>query len=234
MKIALVVDRMPSGQSLERLVRELAGPGMVDVYLTEGYKYPSPWLAEHPADVIVAGGGRESPGWIADRPDEARRTVVVATDPTDALRAFDWGVADFVVLPVRLPRLARALARGCGAERQASPPSLAVRKVGRVELVPVEKLVYAQAADKYVEIVLCNGKRELLDGTLAHLAQTLPSGFARVHKSYLVRLSLVKGIRARRGSHYALELNTGAHLPVGRTFYKAVRERLLGRGQSPQ
>ena len=75
--------------------------------------------------------------------------------------------------------------------------------------------------------VLRDGRRELHDASLTRLAARLPGDFSRVHKSYLVRLSLVRRIRARGAGHYALELSTGDVIPVGRTHYRTVRERLL-------
>lgn len=229
MKIALIVECSPAGRSLERLVRDLAGPGEVSLYPNERYSDPRSWLEACPADAIVAGGGRLDLDWLAGAPREAGRTIVVADDPAEAVRAFEWGVADFVPGPVDPQRLARAIARVGGGESPRSPAAcLAVRKAGRVDLVPVEDLVYVQAADNYAEIVLRSGRRELLDGTLGSLMRRLPPDFARVHKSYVVRLSLVQRIRARGGSHHALELSNGDVLPVGRTHYKTVRARLLG------
>jgi DNA-binding LytR/AlgR family response regulator len=54
----------------------------------------------------------------------------------------------------------------------------------------------------------------------------LPEDFERIHKSYLVRLSAVKQLHTHPGSQFAAELSTGQMLPVGRTRYKALRERI--------
>ncbi len=107
-----------------------------------------------------------------------------------------------------------------------SATRLAVRKQGRIEFVAVADLVYAQGADNYVELVLAGGRRELLDCTLARLATRLPEDFVRVHKSYLLRLSLVTRLHLHSGSRYAAELTSGQKIPVGRTCYRALRERL--------
>lgn len=105
---------------------------------------------------------------------------------------------------------------------------LEVRKKGRIEFVAVADLLYAQGADNYAELRLRNGRSELLDCTLARLATFLPDDFARIHKSYLVRLSAVKRLHVRAGSRYTAELFSGQLLPVGRTRYQAIRDRLCG------
>ena len=106
--------------------------------------------------------------------------------------------------------------------------NLAVRKAGRIELVPVEAVLFVQGAGNYSELVLRDGRRELHDKTLERLEALLPEGFERTHKSYLVRLSAIKALHASEGSHYELELSNGTCLPVGRTRYKELRERLTG------
>jgi DNA-binding LytR/AlgR family response regulator len=101
-----------------------------------------------------------------------------------------------------------------------------VRKRCRIEFVAMADLVYAQGADNYVELVLADGRRELFDHTLTHLATLRPDDFQRIHKSYLVRLSAVRKIHVGEGGRYRVELADGTRLPVGRTRYRALRESL--------
>jgi DNA-binding LytR/AlgR family response regulator len=95
-----------------------------------------------------------------------------------------------------------------------------------VEIVPVDELLYVQGADDCAELVLASGRRELHDKTLEKLHALLPPVFERIHKSYLVRWTAVKALHAQEGSHYEVELKTGQRLPVGRTRYKDLREKL--------
>lgn len=104
---------------------------------------------------------------------------------------------------------------------------LAVRKRGRIELVPVSDLLFVQGADNYVELVLRDGRRELYDSTLAEICRILPSDFVRIHKSYVVRLSAVQWIQVRGGSQYTVKLAGGPLLPIGRTRYKTIQARLV-------
>ena len=63
-------------------------------------------------------------------------------------------------------------------------------------------------------------------GESYRFAVWLPPGFERIHKSYVVRWSAVKALHAAEGSHYEAELRNGVRLPVGRTRYKELREKL--------
>jgi DNA-binding LytR/AlgR family response regulator len=229
MKILLVADRAPEALQLERLVHLAWGPLRSSVYLTDGDKNPADWLRANEADAIVVDPGSTGLGWLRPGSAHAAATVVVADDPGLAVTAFETGVADFVQTAASRERLAqalrRALASGGREERRAR--RLAVRKAGRVELVPVDDLLYARGADNYSEIVLGNGRRELHDETLAALAVRLVGEFERVHKSYLVRVSAMRRLTPRPGNHHAVELANGEVLPVGRTRYAALRRRLF-------
>lgn len=228
MKILLVADRAPDALLLERLVHLAWGSVRSSVYLTDGDRSPAAWLRANDADAIVVDPGSTGLGWLRQC-GHAAATVVVADDPALAVTAFETGVADFVPKPASAERLAQGLRRAlaAGGRDHGRARRLAVRKAGRVELVPVDDLLYAQGADNYTEIVLGNGRRELHDETLAALAVRLAGEFERVHKSYLVRVSALRRLTPRSGNHYAVELVNGEVLPVGRTRYAALCRRLF-------
>ena len=71
------------------------------------------------------------------------------------------------------------------------------------------------------------GRRELHDKSLERLQSLLPADFERIHKSFLVRMTAARALHVREGSRHELELHNGEYLPVGRTRYRSVRERLL-------
>jgi two-component system response regulator LytT len=61
---------------------------------------------------------------------------------------------------------------------------------------------------------------------LERLLTTLPITFERVHKSYAVPLNHIKKLLKHGGSSYSLELSTGETMPLGRTRYTAIKEKL--------
>lgn len=231
MRVLIVEDEPLLAQRLERFVRELLGPRLEAVRTATLFSEAGARLDEAPVDLLLLDlnlHGRDGMELLARAVAGSFHTVIVSANTDQALRAFEYGVADFVPKPVSRERLAQALERvaartggGAGAAK-----FLAVRKLGKVELVPVDRLLYAEGAGAYAELVLDDGRRELHDKTLEKLHALLPPGFERIHKSYVVRWSAVKALHAQEGSHYEAELRTGLRLPVGRTRYKELREKL--------
>lgn len=155
-----------------------------------------------------------------------RHTIIVSARLELAARAFDCGALDFVAKPIARDRLAQALLRAAplaAADRQF----LAVRRFGRIELLPVDDLLYVEGSDKYSELVLNNGQRSFHDKCLGRLEASLPRSFVRIHKSYLVRFPMVSRLLVKRGSRYFAVLKNGQSLPVGRSRYAAIKSRLI-------
>lgn len=157
------------------------------------------------------------------------QTIIVSARTDLALRAFDHGVLDFVPKPVDPKRLSVALNR---LERNHETPKspgrfIAVRRLGRIELLAVDDLLFVEGADKYSELVLANGQRNFYDKGLGHLEKTLPDAFVRIHKSYLVRFAMISRLKVLKGSRYFAELHNGFRLPVGRTRYPQIKARLI-------
>lgn len=113
------------------------------------------------------------------------------------------------------------------------PPSavaghfIAVRRYGRIELIAVDDLLYVEGADKYSELVLTNGRRSFYDQGLGRLEARLPEAFVRIHKSYVVRFTMISRLIVMRGSRYFAELRNGQRLPVGRSRYIYIKSMLL-------
>jgi DNA-binding LytR/AlgR family response regulator len=156
------------------------------------------------------------------------RVIVVSARTELAMRAFDYGVLDFVPKPARRERLAKALGRVLPTTMPTPSTAegfLTVSHVGRREFVPIAQLLYIKGSDKYTELVLMSGQREFCHHSLGHLAETLPDGFVRIHRSYLVRWSMIARLLVQRGSRYFAELQTGQRLPVGRSHYAELKAR---------
>jgi DNA-binding LytR/AlgR family response regulator len=230
MRILIVEDEPLLAQRLERFCRELLGERLESVRVTHLFSQAQTWIAESPIDLLLLDlnlHGRDGMELLASSVAGSFHTIIVSANTDQALRAFEYGVLDFVPKPFSRERLGQALQRLDPALRSAAGTKLlAIRKPGRIDLVPVDRVVYVEGAGAYSELVLEDGRRELHDKTLERLLTVLPPVFERVHKSYLVRWDRVKALHASEGSHYEVELTDGTRLPVGRTRYKELREKL--------
>ncbi|MFV0564310.1 MAG: LytR/AlgR family response regulator transcription factor [Flavobacteriaceae bacterium] len=70
------------------------------------------------------------------------------------------------------------------------------------EVIDTSEILFCKADDNYTEIHLNNSKKKLVSKTLKYFEDILiNSGFARVHKSYLVNVSqVVKYVKGKGGS----------------------------------
>jgi len=231
MRVLIVEDEPLLARRLERFCREILGDRLESMRVANLFSEASARLDESPIDLLLLDlnlHGRDGMELLAASVAGSFHTIIVSANTDQALRAFEYGVIDFVPKPFSQERLAQALHRVTDRESRTAGAAkfLAVRKHGKVELVPIDRVLYVEGAGAYAELVLDDGRRELHDKTLEKLHALLPPGFERIHKSYLVRWGAVKALHAQEGSHYEAELRTGLRLPVGRTRYKELREKL--------
>ncbi|TCC93421.1 response regulator transcription factor [Pedobacter frigiditerrae] len=156
-------------------------------------------------------------------------TIIVSANTDKAIMAFEYGVLDFVPKPFDEIRLAQAFKR---IKANVKPTDellkfLAVKKAGDIKLIDIEDLLFIKGAGIYSELHLRNGKQELHDKSLETLEQLLPYSFERIHKSYLVSLELAEKILIQSGSKYSLLLKSGEQLPIGRSKYKDLKNKIV-------
>jgi two-component system LytT family response regulator len=182
-----------------------------------------------------------------ERADRNRTLVVFVTAFDDfALPAFDVDAADYLTKPLTEARFDEALARvrarvslsrgsqredranDEGTEPRESYLAHLVARVGTNDVViPLVSIDYIEADDVYAAVV-SRGRRQLVRTPLDSLERSLdPRHFARVHRSYIVRIDRVVALQRRgRGGRGAAELllDSGATLPVSRRRRARVAE----------
>lgn len=162
-----------------------------------------------------------------------------------AIRAFELNAVDYLLKPFQKRRFLEAVKKaadkiqnGAGNQKAASellqqqPENAApvnrvvVRKGNAINLIPVEQIRFVEAQDDYVMIHHVNGKA-LKQQTMKFFEDKLPkSDFARIHRSYIVRVEEIKRIEPYGKDKYIAILQSGDKLPVSRTGYQKLREDL--------
>ena len=105
---------------------------------------------------------------------------------------------------------------------------IAVQMRGKMWVVPVAQIDFVTASGQYVELHV-GTHRYIIRESMQHLEERLdPEHFVRVHRSAIVRLSLVDTLLRSEGSDYQVQLKGGVRLPVGRSRRETL-ERRLGR-----
>jgi two-component system LytT family response regulator len=173
----------------------------------------------------------------AREPGTGPLVVFVTAFDRFALPAFEADAVDYLTKPLTEERFDATLDRvrhRIGERRKAgeyeriaernggvteSPryvPHLVSRVGARDVVIPLETVDYIEADDVYAAVV-ARGRRHLVRTPLDALERVLdPALFARIHRSYIVRLDRVTEIRRDNRSRPELVLDGGVALPVSR------------------
>lgn len=158
-----------------------------------------------------------------------------------ALRAFEVHAVDYLLKPFNADRFEAALGRAKQRLGQKMPPPaqlaaaarhaeylerIVVRDGPKVDIIPVDKLEYAEAQDDYV-LLRSQGKNHLKQETISNLESSLdPERFVRIHRSYIVNLERIAKIEPYTKDSRVAVLGDGTKLPVSRTGYTRLKELL--------
>lgn len=160
-----------------------------------------------------------------------------------AVRAFESEAVDFLVKPVADARVRAALeravrriaeSRALRNELQAIPTEatprylqqLIIPERDRQLVVPVDDIEWIEGDTYYVR-VHTHGRVRLLRERLSKLEDSLdPRRFHRTHRSALVRLDLIRELRADSPYSYSAILASGERVPVSRERFRGVESAL--------
>ncbi len=181
---------------------------------------------------------------VLKRIDPRRAPVVVFVTAFDryALEAFEHHALDYLLKPFDDERFERTLSRVKIQIRQqtaeqlgqrmaelldrleggggpASPrhlTRLSIKSAGRIFFVNVDEIDWIEAADYYVKLHI-GGKSHLLRESMQRLSERLdPARFMRIHRSAIVNLDRITELRSRPHGDYAVCLDDGTRIRLGR------------------
>lgn len=94
-----------------------------------------------------------------------------------------------------------------------------------LRFVPESDVLWVEAARHYVRLHL-GDDTVLHRSTMRDIEDRLSESFVRVHRSYVVRMDLVRELRRRANGSYEVRLAGGDTVPVGDTYLRHARARL--------
>lgn len=159
--------------------------------------------------------------------------VLVTAFDNFALEAFDLDIIDYLLKPVSLARLQRAVGRAMAARgRPVEDPGpqgdyatefwVSHRsELIRVAAIDIERI---EAERDYMRLHT-GGRSYLLHQTISTLEQRLnPAHFQRIHRSHIVRRNLVTGLRHEGGGVWHALLESDLSLRIGRKYLADVKK----------
>jgi DNA-binding LytR/AlgR family response regulator len=168
--------------------------------------------------------------------------VFVTAHDDKAVAAYDVGAVDYLLKPIRSDRLDEAVRR-VAATRSAEPTRSATEDRGQdsdvipaelggvTHLIPRDTIGWVEAEGDYSRLHSESGAHLVRIPLSTLETRWADAGFQRVHRSYLVSLSMVTGMRNTGGSVMVRLRTNGAspavELPVSRRQVRELRDRLI-------
>lgn len=166
--------------------------------------------------------------------------IVMSSNPQCAVKAFDLVANDFILMPVCPARLNTAVNRVINLLNQrlmaenyhlryssdttknnpddTNMKKLVIRETGRIRLVEQKQIRFVRGAGNYVEIHLDNGNKILHRSTMRSIENELDQTmFCRIHKSALIKSSLVEELRPLPKGGYKIKIDKGDHFTLSRS-----------------
>ncbi|MFC4374410.1 LytR/AlgR family response regulator transcription factor [Nocardia halotolerans] len=244
LRVLAVDDEKPALDELVYLLNEQAGVG--DVYGAGEATAALRMLRAHPIDAVFLDidmpglTGMELAGILSEFAEPPAVVFVTAHDD-HAVAAFDLGAVDYLLKPLRAARLAEAVRRIVTA--RAPVPAVAPPEPAHPsEVIPVElggvttlvhraDVAWVEADGDYARLHTRSGSHLVRIPLSALESRWEGAGFLRVHRSYLVALRLVTGLRTTGGGTVvclrAESAGGAVELPVSRRQVRELKQRLV-------
>ncbi len=237
LKTMIVDDEAPARSELRYLLEELGQTEIVAE--AASVREAIEKLKEYPCDVMFLDINMpEATGLqLADALQHLKfppAVVFVTAYSEHALDAFKVNAIDYLVKPVETERLAQAISRvrehvSLHMKAQQSeriPVEKGGKKILKI-LIGIDKIRFVMARDDYAYLQT-DTDRYFSTVSLAQLEKRLDGhGFFRVHRGYLVNLSMVEEIESVSGGTLLLTLNgVEEKIPVSRRRVSALKKAL--------
>ncbi|MFC6011918.1 LytR/AlgR family response regulator transcription factor [Nocardia lasii] len=245
LRVLAVDDEKPALDELAYLLSTQTGVG--EIHRAGEATGALRLLRAHPIDAVFLDidmpglTGMELAGILSEFAEPPAVVFVTAHDD-HAVAAFDLGAVDYLLKPLRVARLAEAVRRILTARSAPIPAAPAPEPADPSEVIPVElggvttlvhraDVAWVEADGDYARLHTRTGSHLVRIPLSALESRWEDAGFLRVHRSYLVALRLVTGLRSTgSGTVVCLraEGTTGAvELPVSRRQVRELKQRLV-------
>jgi len=247
LRVYLVDDESLALKRLARLLRQTRRVDIVGV--TESPDEAVAFLSQNAVDAVfldIQMPGMSGFELLQKLPKEPAVVFTTAFDRF-ALEAFEVNSIDYLLKPIELDRLEKALskverlqgtAQGTSESEQLRaiareltrkfPERIASRIGERVVFVEVGKVTHFYAKDKLTYAATL-AKDYVIDATISDLEAKLdPALFLRIHRATLLNLNFVDEVSSWFGGGMVVRVKDGkrTELPISRDRLREVKERL--------
>lgn len=155
-----------------------------------------------------------------------------------AIQAFEAHAIDYLLKPFGRERFEKAVRKWLD-QQQTQPNTKALletvaagtgqqnrivlKENNKIKIIPTKQVLYLESADDYVKIYTAEGAY-LKNKTMAEFERLLEGqDFVRIHRSYLVQVSLITRLEPYEKDSQLAILTSGQRLPVSKSGYAKLK-----------
>lgn len=160
-----------------------------------------------------------------------------------AIQAFEKNAVDYLLKPFSYERFLQAVAKATQYVKSQSVPieelaiavqpqgkafmeRVAVKSGSKIQVIPIEDIIYLESQDDYVLIHSKSGQY-LKEQTLTYFEQNLPrQHFVRIHRQYIVRIQEIQALEHYEKDSYRAILKNKLPLSVSKSGYPTLKSAL--------
>jgi len=122
------------------------------------------------------------------------KIILVTSNENYAVESYDYDIVDFLIKPVSYARFKKSIDKLQFQNDSVNDTTIFVKTNSVFEKISLTDILYIEASVDYVEIITAK-KKYLVGTTMNKILSKLPNKyFARVHRSYIVRLDKIEKI----------------------------------------
>ncbi len=177
--------------------------------------------------------------------DEMPQVIFTTAYNQYAIKAFELSAVDYLMKPFSRDRFDEAIKKVHARVGQQQDTSDNIRQLtqkvkeesggidrifvktgSKIDVVPVEDIIYFNADDDYVEIIT-EGKKYLKKETMNNLESSLPPDiFIRVHRSSIINTNHIQKLERYGKESYLVIMSDGSRVTVSKSRVKELKTQL--------
>lgn len=187
------------------------------------------YLANYPVDLIFLDIHMPTISGIDFYKGLAQNTMVIFTTAhiEYALEGFNLSAVDYLLKPYSHERFVAAAAKANDFytyihNKTQKTNHIFVRSEHTLLKIPVADILYVEGLADYLKIHLPDSKPVICRMTMKAILEKLPGDFQRVHRSYIVPMKKIEGVRSR-----TINL-PGINIPIGTSYIEDFEKAYKG------
>jgi two-component system LytT family response regulator len=244
-RVLIIEDEAPARELIKYMLKERADIEVVGE-CADGFCGATQIKEKHPDLIFLDIQMPKLTGFeLLEVLDEKPEVIFTTAFDQYAIRAFELNAVDYLLKPYSKERFDSALAKAVSrigketqepdrveklvtavTEAEGYLTRIVFRKGAGIKIIPLNLISYLASEDDYVMIYYSEGKA-LKPKTMKYYEDHLPpSLFMRVHRSFMVNIEQITRLEPYSKDNYVAVLKSGEKIPVSRTGYKMLREKL--------